>query len=86
MLYKVDRVSGDNLSEFSEANLSYKLAPNRLGKSSIINQVVRVVEISSLEELNKFIDKYGDVVVGRVLEEVIEGPLYSIEIYDDYRE
>lgn len=34
------------------------------------------VEISSLDELMKFIDKYGCIVVS----------LSSIEIYDDYRE
>jgi hypothetical protein len=35
-----------------------------------------VIEISTLEELHKFIRKYGDIVMGED----------SIEIYDDYRE
>ena len=42
-----------------------------------------VVEINTLEELLKFIDKYGQVIVGSWYR---NKNLPSIEIYDDYRE
>lgn len=40
------------------------------------------IEIGTLEGLISFIDKYGEVIVGRDP----DSKLYKIEIYDDYRE
>ena len=42
-----------------------------------------VVEINTLEELLKFINKYGQVIIGSWYK---YKNLPSIEIYDDYRE
>ncbi|MEN6296989.1 MAG: hypothetical protein ABFC92_03460 [Rectinema sp.] len=41
-----------------------------------------VIEISSLEELLDFVNKYGDLIISTGATE----PTFKIEIYDDYRE
>lgn len=46
---------------------------------------VWVIEIDTLEQLNKFAKKYGEIIV-RIYDEVNNDIVGRIEIYDDYRE
>lgn len=41
------------------------------------------ITINSIEELLEFVNKYGDIVVQKALD---NDKLFEIEIYDDYRE
>ena len=41
------------------------------------------IEVNSLEELVYFCDKYGDIIIGKPFG--VNG-MYTVEIYDDYRE
>lgn len=41
------------------------------------------VEINDLQQLNEFIDKYGDIVIQKSYN---NPEIFEIEIYDDYRE
>ncbi len=45
-----------------------------------------VIEFETLEELLAFQDKHGDLVLGRPLFDLVNGPEREIEIYDGYRE
>jgi len=45
-----------------------------------------VIEFETLEELLAFQDKHGDLVLRRPLFDLVNGPEWEIEIYDDYRE
>lgn len=47
------------------------------------DQLLWTIEINTLEELNSFIKKYGEVVI---TENKCDSESMGIEIYDDYRE
>lgn len=40
------------------------------------------IELNSIEEINKFVKKYGDIVIKPPSDSIF----YKLEIYDDYRE
>ena len=41
------------------------------------------IDINTLEELQKLVEKYGDLIIGQCWQ---DHNIYEIEIYDDYRE
>jgi len=52
----------------------------------LTDKEVWVIDINSLEDLNKFVLKYGRCVISRDNSNQVNSLYNTIEIYDDYRE
>lgn len=64
--------------------------PHRIGSHRFVwEKNIWVIELNSLEEILGFIEKYGNIVIGKSdywVGKYPEVQLYEIEIYDTHRE
>ena len=75
------------IKQWHEGGINHREANGMIACHSLTKSVIWTMEINTIDELLKFIEQHGEVVIGEYYVSYIEHPgIIRIEIYDGYRE
>lgn len=90
MKIRVDRTSTlfseQKPCDYAESVVHKVYIPNRLGDDKYDDQDAHYINIDTLDELLRFVDKHGQIVIYPNNLKEYDGVDYEIEIYDKWRE